>query len=254
MTDDRIDRYEILKRLAVSGAAGEAVQNSVAMALRQAADLVGLQAAAMHLWDDKMKKQLSVSHADNDSVEENLASLEDTLFGALRQDRKLLSAYMTFGGEQTTQSFTFPLVYRGKVFGAVIGIQIGEKKLVSEDSFLEALCATIAINIAAEGFGRETELSEDLIERKKMDAITETAVAVNHEINNPLTAILGNVQLLLMKQGDIDEELAKKLKTIETSALKIRDVTQKLLRVKTPKSVPYADGTNMLDLSGDDDE
>ena len=79
----------------------------------------------------------------------------------------------------------------------------------------------------------------------------QTAVTVNHEINNPLTAILGNIQLLLMKRKDLDDELVSKLKTVEEAALKIKDVTQRLLRVTSARSIDYAEGTSMLDISDD---
>lgn len=74
-------------------------------------------------------------------------------------------------------------------------------------------------------------------------------MTVNHEINNPLTAILGNVQLLLMSRKDLDEDPVTKLKTIEISAMKIKDVTQRLLRLTSARSVDYTEGTSMLDLS-----
>ena len=69
-----------------------------------------------------------------------------------------------------------------------------------------------------------------------------------------LTAILGNVQLLLMNNKNLDDELKAKLKTVEKSALKIKDVVQRLLNVSSPRSVEYTEGTNMLDLSDKDEE
>jgi hypothetical protein len=41
---------------------------------------------------------------------------------------------------------------------------------------------------------------------------------------------------------------------IEESAMKIKDITQKLLRIKTVKSKEYTEGTRMLDLSDDEDD
>jgi signal transduction histidine kinase len=78
-------------------------------------------------------------------------------------------------------------------------------------------------------------------------------VTVNHEVNNPLTAILGNIQLILHRKENLDEDTIKKLTIVEESALKIKDVTQRLLRVTSPRSVKYTDGTNMLDLSDEDE-
>ena len=104
------------------------------------------------------------------------------------------------------------------------------------------------------GLPSMTALSKEQVAKERLGAVQETAVTVNHEINNPLTAILGNVQLLLMKRRELDDELANKLKIIETSALKIRDVTQRLLKIRAVRSVEYADGTAMLDLSDEDEK
>ena len=96
--------------------------------------------------------------------------------------------------------------------------------------------------------------TQEQIEAERLGAIIETAVTVNHEINNPLTAILGNIQLLLMKKEDLDEETARKLRVVEQSALKIRDVTQRLLKITSAKSVTYVEGTSMLHLPEDESD
>ncbi len=244
-----LDKYETLRRLALAGSRGDDLQGTAETALRQAAGLVRLQAAAMYLWDEKMAITVAVTHAESDAAREKLVSLEEELFRGLRRDRQMLSAYMTFGGETPMHSFTLPLRHGTKVFGTVIGIQEGDRKLLAEDAFLEALSAAIALNVLAEGIGQEKVISKDARQKERLGAIIETAVTVNHEINNPLTAILGNVQLLLLKRKDLDKDLSDKLKTIEASAMKIRDVTQRLLRLTSARSVEYTEGTSMLDLS-----
>ncbi len=252
MDNRELDRFEILRQLALAGSRGGEIQQTAELALRQAADLVGLKGAAMYLWNDSTRTNVTVTYADSDSSRETLATLEQTLFSNLRKERQLLSAYMTFSGTPMIQAFSHPLQHGGTTYGAVIGIQEGEEKLISEDLFLEALSAALSLNIVAGEVGKTHKLAKETIDRERFGAIQETAVTVNHEINNPLTAILGNVQLLLMKRTDLDEELVTKLKTIEISALKIRDVTQKLLRLTTPRSVEYSEGTKMLDLDNDE--
>jgi len=254
MDDLNNNRYEILRELAVAGSGRKGLIQAAQTALRQAADLVGLQASAMYLWDDSMEVNLAASHAATDSTRERLISLEEDLFRSLRQDQQVLSAYITFGGETLLHSFTQPLRYGDKVFGAIIGIQEGNRTLVSEDDFLEALSAVLSLSALADGIGKDDSPAGEEVEKVRLTAVTETAVTVNHEINNPLTAILGNVQLLLLKRDDLDDELSAKLKTIEASAMKIRDVTQRLLRLTTARSVPYAEGTSMLDLPEGDNE
>jgi signal transduction histidine kinase len=248
MDNKNRDRYEILRQLAVAGASGAELERTVRLALGQAAELVGLQAAAVYLWDEQMAVTLSVAWAGSDADEDRLAALEEDLLRDLRRKNDLLSAYMSFGGEAPCHSFTLPLRHGNTVFGAVIGLQQGERTLVDEDVFLEALCAAITLHVVAGG-GVES-MPRDRLDQERLTAIIETAVTVNHEVNNPLTAILGNVQLLLMKRDDLDPDIKRKLEVIEESASKIRDVTQKMLRLTSARSVDYIPGTSMIDLSG----
>lgn len=93
------------------------------------------------------------------------------------------------------------------------------------------------------------ESQENLIKSERVAAITETSVAANHEINNPLFAILGQAQLLLRRYGDKDEDTSLRLKTIEESALRIACVTKKLANLAEPVVKEYAGlATSMIDV------
>ncbi len=253
MENDKTSRYDVLRALAMAGADGESLETAARAALSQAARIVGLSAAALYVWNEQMAVSVSCTHADSDQARKRLLSLEDDLFRSLRQDKNLVSAYLSFGGETPYHSFTLPLRQGDRIFGAVIGLQQGQKRtVVAEDAFLEALTAALAVHAMA--VSGATEIPRDVLDKERLNAIVETAVTVNHEINNPLTAILGNVQLLLMQRDDLDEPLRNKLAVIEQSATKIRDVTQKLLRLTSARSVRYDEGTNMIDLSEDEAE
>jgi PAS domain S-box-containing protein len=93
------------------------------------------------------------------------------------------------------------------------------------------------------------ESQENLIKSERLAAITETSVAANHEINNPLFSILGQAQLLLRRYGDQDEDTSARLKTIEESALRIACVTKKLANLAEPVVKDYAGlDTSMIDV------
>ena len=248
------DRFDILSKIILTGSKGRDTGEITEAALSLAADYVGLEAAAVYLWDDNLKVTSSVDYARSDVARRLMATIEEGLYSSLRREKKLASAYLSFEGDPEYHSFTLPLRFRGKVFGAVVGLQQGEKTMVAEDRFLETFTALMALNHAVSDAERSSDSTRELIDKERTAAVVETAVTVNHEINNPLTAILGNIQLLLLKHDDLDSGLRDKLKVVEESALKIRDVTQKLLRLTTPRSVPYSEGANMLDLSDDDEE
>jgi len=95
--------------------------------------------------------------------------------------------------------------------------------------------------------------SSDFLEYESFDSerlatVVETAVAVNHAINNPLVPILGNAQFLLQDERIADEDLRRRLRVIVKNALRIRDITQKLASISHPVSKEYLKGTRMLDI------
>ncbi len=252
MESSNSNQFEILRNLALAGVRGDRLQEALATALQQAVALVGLSASAMYVWDEQSQVTLSVSHAGSEAAGKRLQALEQDLLAGLRKERHLVAAYLSFGGSEPMHSFTLPLFRNEKIFGAVIGISEGSRRLVLDDVFLEALSASISLNVLVAELVAGTGLSQKSTDQARLSAIQETAVTVNHEINNPLTAILGNVQLLLLKRQDLDDDLVAKLRVIETSALKIKDVTQRLLRLTSARSAEYIEGTSMLDLSDGD--
>ena len=247
------EKLQLINRLAIASADREDLNQYAQWLLDSSAQLVGLTAASMFLWDDKMKPTVSVSFAAEETSQKKLLSAEAELFQSLRLEKNLMSAFMSFGGEKPYHLFTIPLRHGGKLFGALIGIQEGTLRPEIDSSFLETLTSILALSLAAEQSALKPASSKASIEKARLTAITDTAVTVNHEVNNPLTAILGNVQLLLAKQENLNPDTINKLKVVEESALKIKDVTQKLLKLTRSRTVEYTDGAKMLDLSDEGD-
>jgi nitrogen-specific signal transduction histidine kinase len=64
----------------------------------------------------------------------------------------------------------------------------------------------------------------------RMDAVADAITRVRHEINNPLTGVLGQAQLLLREE--LSEKTRKRVETIEQLAIRIRDIVAKLRTVQ----------------------
>lgn len=91
-------------------------------------------------------------------------------------------------------------------------------------------------------------LEEMLIEKEKLATLTETAIAVNHEINNPLMPIIGNLQLLLSNKNQFDEKTYERFESIFRNAMRIQEITKKLRKIKQPVQKSYIGKTKMLDI------
>ena len=257
LKNDNKNRFEVFRALTQAGSRGIGFHKLAELALTHTAELVGLKAAALIVWDKDFQPVFSVTHADEESDKDRLLSLEKDMYDKFRRDRQLVSAYLSFGGETTIHSFTLPLKYQDNTFGAVIGLQEGERTIISEESFLETLASVVGLYYTASSGGvRGSDLAsmEKRLEQERLSGILDTAVTVNHEVNNPLQAIIASVQLLFINTKDMDKELEAKLKVIEEAAMKIGSVTKRLTQVTDPTAKVYLDGTNMIPLPEDENK
>lgn len=251
MSKKEQNKLAVISNLALASGDGGSFEEAAQKAVEAAAQIVGLNAASMYLWDEQQNPTVNVTFAAGDEEKRRLLNLEKDLFQMLRKDKEMTKAFMSFGGEKPYHAFTVPLQHNSKLFGAMIGVQEGKKRAEIDDMFVETLSAVLSLSLAADKSGLAAGISREVLDKARLGAVTDTAVTVNHEVNNPLTAILGNVQLLLSKNEGLSDEAVKKLRVVEECALKIRDVTQRLLKLTSVKSVEYSEGSTMLDLSDD---
>ena len=128
-------------------------------------------------------------------------------------------------------------------------LDAGADEYVMKPSSPENLRARleIAARRIAEDRARRTAEAE-LARARWLAGIGETTIALEHEINNPLSALLGHAELLLM-DDDLTESQRDELRVIREQAARIADVVRRLARLKNPQSVEYLSGARMIDLS-----
>ena len=116
--------------------------------------------------------------------------------------------------------------------------QIHERRIEAKNQDLEKAHAELK------------EAQEQIVEQEKIAAVTELAATINHEINNPLTTILGNAQFLRVFSGSESKDMDERLERIEKAAMRISDINRKLLNIeKLFTQVAVGNSTEkMLDL------
>lgn len=88
----------------------------------------------------------------------------------------------------------------------------------------------------------------ELARSRWLAGIGETTIALEHEINNPLSALLGHAELMMM-DNDLSEDQREQLRIIQEQAARIAQVVRRLAKLKNPQSVEYLAGARMIDLS-----
>ena len=93
-------------------------------------------------------------------------------------------------------------------------------------------------------------MQQELIEKNRLAAITETVLALGDQVNNPLMIMSGNLELLDtdLRGVGLGEHVKKRLDTMRNSFNKIRDVTDRMSRLSHPVTLNIDGDQRMIDL------
>ncbi|HAK44325.1 MAG TPA: hypothetical protein DCO79_00150 [Spirochaeta sp.] len=126
-----------------------------------------------------------------------LGKIEDVILGRIDSWSKI----------KRTEGFVFEI----KLYLLFTNAQVGERKCVLE----------------IDDVGQKYELEEKIFQAEKLASLSMLSAGVSHEINNPLSSILTNVQNLL--DEDNDDETRTALSWIEQETRRIAKIVSDLL-------------------------
>jgi len=114
----------------------------------------------------------------------------------------------------------------------VEGLGAGADDYISKPFDTEELRARIDVG------RRVVDLQTALLEKEKLQVIFEMTGAICHELTQPMQAISGNTELMLMHIQK-DNPLYRNVKTIKDQIDRMGDITRKLKRVTRYKTKDY---------------
>ena len=145
-------------------------------------------------------------------------------------------------------TFVLMLTGRDKASDLEAALEAGADDYVTKPVTGQRLTARLRIahrRMLADEARRTAE--EELRKARYLAGIGEMTITIQHEINNPLTGILANAELLIMdakEKGQPTEEL----RLIVEQAQRISALVRRMGELKDPKTVEYPGGARMVDL------
>jgi GAF domain-containing protein/CheY-like chemotaxis protein len=186
---------------------------------------------------------------------------ESALVPDVAQDPRHYAVMDVKSGVETRSLLCVPLVAKGTIIGAIEVLNKIDSPFNANDlRMAEALALSAATAIEnATLFQREKDAlkkleqaQDELVHAQRLAALGQIGVTVRHEVNNPLTVILGNADWLLHMLKDLEGEPLKALEAIRLNALRIRDTINKLGDIQTDQVTEYVNGIEMIDLHSQD--
>jgi PAS domain S-box-containing protein len=108
--------------------------------------------------------------------------------------------------------------------------------------------APIAMVFLCKDLSNQKQVEKERLQAAELATLLETAIALNHEINNPLQVILTCAQLLQFQLKDHGQDTHEKLTMIVDQSQRIAEVTHKLEQAKAPVRRNYVLGQAMIDI------
>lgn len=154
--------------------------------------------------------------------------------------------------DPTRTSFVLVITARDASESLAAMLDAGADDYLSKPVTPEGLQARLVIverRVAQAAAQREAEAG--LARARWLAGVGETTLALQHEINNPLTALLGNAALIEHALVEGAEREAC-IDALVEQAKRIGAVVKRLSSLREPRSVEYLEGAMMVDLSSGD--
>jgi DNA-binding response OmpR family regulator len=124
----------------------------------------------------------------------------------------------------------------------VMGFEAGAVDYIIKPFYPQELLARVNTHLAAQSLARQS------VELARLKLFKEMAIALSHEINNPLTAVYGSLYVLEKSESCRDGHASAALLEIRQEMGKIREIVAKLANTTRIAQTEYVGDAMMIDL------
>jgi len=152
--------------------------------------------------------------------------------------------------EELKETYLITITAKSEKEDLVLALDSGSDDFIQKPFAREEVLARIRSGL------RVRVLQRELSRSRHLKGVLQTAVTIQHEINNPLAVIQGRAELLQMELGaSLTPPQQEHLTAVLGQCHRIRDAVKKLSSLTTPviqrhPTLGHAEGDEMIDLGG----
>lgn len=125
----------------------------------------------------------------------------------------------------------------------VMGFEAGAEDYIVKPFYPEELLARVRAHLESR------RARDQAIELEKLNILQEIAVAISHQINNPLTSVYGCLYILEKESGNLGETARYSIDGIKGGLEKIKEIVNRLSQATRVAKTTYNRDTVMIDLN-----
>ncbi len=138
--------------------------------------------------------------------------------------------------------YAFPMIdSSGECTGVVEYIRDISSRKKMEDELQKNLCELEKAN------QKILQQQQGMIEEERLKVLLQMAGATAHELNQPLMALLGNIELMALNR-DRPEKFDRNVSMVQESGEKISNIVRKIQTIRHDQIVPYTENTSIIKL------